>query len=163
MLPLLYPHTISEVVHYPVSTPVADYSVNDREAVRNEFDTPLDAAVIVQVSRMEEWKGQKLHLEALGRLRDLPSWVCWIIGGAQRPQEARYERELHAAAKRHGIEERVRFAGQRSDVSRILSAADIFCQPNIRSRAVRPLTGRSSPGRLTRHKQRDGWCDRDRQ
>jgi glycosyltransferase involved in cell wall biosynthesis len=79
---------------------------------------------------MEEWKGQRLHLETLGQLRDLPNWVCWIVGAAQRPQEAAYERELHAVAKQHGIEERVRFAGQRSDVPRILSAADIYCQPN---------------------------------
>jgi glycosyltransferase involved in cell wall biosynthesis len=79
---------------------------------------------------MEEWKGQRLHLETLGQLRDPPGWVCWIVGSAQRPDEARYERELHAAAKQHGIEERVRFAGQRSDVSRIMSAADIYCQPN---------------------------------
>ena len=37
---------------------------------------------------------------------------------------------MHAAAKQYGIADRVRFVGQRSDVSRILSAADIFCQPN---------------------------------
>jgi glycosyltransferase involved in cell wall biosynthesis len=63
-------------------------------------------------------------------LRDLAGWVCWIVGSAQRPDEARYERELYAVAKQNGIEERVRFTGQRSDVSRILSVADIYCQPN---------------------------------
>ena len=75
-------------------------------------------------------EGAEIHLETLGQLRDLSDWVCWIVGSAQRPDEARYERELHAVAKQHGIEERVRFVGQRSDVSRILSAADIYCQPN---------------------------------
>lgn len=127
----LYPRVATQVIYQPVRAPALVTSMNDRAEVRRELDTPLDAVVIVQVSRMEEWKGQKLHLETLGCLRDLPSWVCWIVGGAQRPQEHRYELELHALAKQRGIEERVRFAGQRSDVLRILSAADIFCQPNV--------------------------------
>jgi glycosyltransferase involved in cell wall biosynthesis len=126
----LYPRVPTQVVYCPVTPPAFSASVSDRAEVRRELNTALDATVIVQVSRMEEWKGQRLHLETLGQLRDLPGWVCWIVGAAQRPQEARYERELHAVAKQQGIEERVRFAGQRSDVPRILSAADIFCQPN---------------------------------
>ena len=126
----LYPRVATQVVYCPVSPPAFNASVNERAEVRDEFNTPGDAIVIVQVSRMEELKGQRLHLEALGRLRDLPGWVCWIVGSAQRPDEARYERELHALAKQHGIGDRVRFVGQRSDVPRILSAADIYCQPN---------------------------------
>jgi glycosyltransferase involved in cell wall biosynthesis len=126
----LYPRVPTQVVYCPVTPPAFSASVNDRAEVRRELNTPPDATVIVQVSRMEEWKGQRLHLETLGRMRDLPGWVCWMIGAAQRPNEVRYERELHAAAKQYGIEDRVRFAGQRSDVSRVLSAADIFCQPN---------------------------------
>ena len=131
MLPLLYPHATTEVVHCPVSALVADYSVKHREAVRNELDTPLDATVIVQVSRMEPLKGHRIHLEALASMRDLSDWICWMIGGAQRRQETRYELELHEVAKQLGIKERVRFLGQRNDVSRLLSAADIYCQPNI--------------------------------
>jgi glycosyltransferase involved in cell wall biosynthesis len=126
----LYPRVATQVIYCPVSPPAFNASVSDRTEVRRELNTPLDATVIVQVSRMEEWKGQRLHLETLGQLRDLPGWVCWIVGSAQRPDEARYERELHAVAKQNGIEQRVRFVGQRSDVSRILSAADIYCQPN---------------------------------
>jgi glycosyltransferase involved in cell wall biosynthesis len=131
MLPLLYPHVVAEVVHCPVSAPVAGYSVDHRGTVRYELDTPLDVTVVVQVSRTEPLKGQLVHLEALASIRDLPGWICWMVGGAQRPQEIRYELELHAAARRLGIEERVRFIGQRNDVSRLLSAADIYCQPNI--------------------------------
>jgi glycosyltransferase involved in cell wall biosynthesis len=35
-------------------------------------------------------------------------------------------------AGRLGVADRVRFAGQREDVPRLLAAADIFCQPNTR-------------------------------
>jgi glycosyltransferase involved in cell wall biosynthesis len=124
----LYPRVATQVVYCPVTPPA--FNTSDRTEVRRELNTPADATVIVQVSRMEQWKGQRLHLETLGQLRDLPGWVCWIVGSAQRPQEVRYERELHAVAKQHGIEDRVRFTGQRSDVPRILAAADIYCQPN---------------------------------
>ncbi len=127
----LYPRVATQVVYCPVAPPAFSASASDRAEVCRELNTPPDATVIVQVSRMERLKGQELHLEALGRIRDLPGWVCWMIGAAQRPSEVCYERELHAAAKQYRIEDRVRFAGQRSDVSRVLSAADIFCQPNI--------------------------------
>jgi glycosyltransferase involved in cell wall biosynthesis len=79
---------------------------------------------------MESWKGQGVLIEALGRLRDLPGWVCWVAGGPQRPRERRYMETLARAASKLGIAGRVRFLGERSDVSRILRAADIYCQPN---------------------------------
>ena len=80
---------------------------------------------------MEAWKGHRLLLEALGRLRHVPGWVLWVAGGAQRPYEARYLAELEAQATELGIRGRVRFLGQRSDVPRLLRAADIHCQPNL--------------------------------
>jgi len=63
-------------------------------------------------------------------LRDLPNWIAWIVGGAQRPRELSYLNSLKKAAVTLGIANRVMFLGQRSDVPRILAAADIHCQPN---------------------------------
>jgi glycosyltransferase involved in cell wall biosynthesis len=91
--------------------------------------------VIVQVSRMEAWKGQRVLLEALAQLRDVPQWECWQVGGAQRPAEARYLETLKADAARLGIGERVRFLGQRTDVPALLASSHIFCQPNIEPEA----------------------------
>ncbi|MFL5349886.1 MAG: glycosyltransferase, partial [Hyalangium sp.] len=89
--------------------------------------------VIVQCCRMEEGKGHRLLLDALGRLRSVPDWVLWVAGGAQRPMEVRYLAELEALASGLGIRERVRFLGQRSDVQRLLAAGDLHCQPNTAS------------------------------
>jgi glycosyltransferase involved in cell wall biosynthesis len=58
-------------------------------------------------------------------------WLLWVAGGAQRPHEAQYLKELEALATQLGIRARVRFLGQRSDVPRLLRAADIHCQPNL--------------------------------
>jgi glycosyltransferase involved in cell wall biosynthesis len=79
---------------------------------------------------MQEWKGHVLHLRALGLLKDMPGWVCWQAGGGQRPEEIRYLEELKKLAAQTGIADRVRFLGQRQDVTRLMAAADIYCQPN---------------------------------
>jgi len=129
-LPNLFPQVRDEVVYCPVSFPELIYSKSELSATRTEFDTPDDAVVIIQVSRMEECKGHVLHLEALSTLKDLPGWVCWLIGGAQRASEAAYLNKLKALASQLGIMDRMRFAGQRSDAQKLLAAADIHCQPN---------------------------------
>jgi glycosyltransferase involved in cell wall biosynthesis len=129
----LYPGVRSETVYCPVAPPSLARSEEERSKTRAELQTPDDATVIIQVSRMEPGKGQTIHLEALSLLKDLPGWVCWQVGGAQRPAEVQYLTELKKTAGRLGIADRVHFLGQRSDVARLLSAADIFCQPNTSS------------------------------
>ena len=129
-LPALYPLVRGEVVYTPVAPPEIRYSSVDRGDVREQFNTPDNAAVIVQVGRWEPYKGRMFHVEALGRLRDLPNWACWHVGSPQRPHEVQYFEEVKAAAARLGIQDRVHFVGWQSDVNRVLAAADIFCQPN---------------------------------
>ena len=103
----------------------------ERAALRAELDTPADATVIIQVSRMEAWKGHALAIGALAELGEL-SWIFWIVGGAQRPAEMTYMESLRAAAARLGVADRIRFLGERTDVRQLLAAADIHCQPNLR-------------------------------
>jgi glycosyltransferase involved in cell wall biosynthesis len=129
-LPRLFAGVPSAVVHPFVPAPPPGLE-RERAAVRAELATAEDAAVIVQVARMEPWKGHRLHLEALGRLREVPGWTAWLVGGAQRPHEARHLAELRALAASLGIADRVRFAGERGDVRRLLAAADVLCQPNL--------------------------------
>jgi glycosyltransferase involved in cell wall biosynthesis len=118
----LFPHTTAEVIHYPVSPFTgATTGLQDRAG----------HTVIVQVSRLEPWKGHELHLRALAMLRDVAGWTAWIVGGAQRPSEASYRDRLRKLALDAGIADRVRFLGERRDVREILAAADIHCQPNL--------------------------------
>lgn len=118
------------VVRYPVEDRVPrDPEV--RRAVRQELGVAEATRVILQVSRLEEWKGHALLVEALARLPHAEDWVCWMAGGAQRPEEQDYLARLKARVDTLGLSDRVRFLGQRSDVPRLLAAADIFCQPNL--------------------------------
>jgi glycosyltransferase involved in cell wall biosynthesis len=126
----LYPGVRSEIVYCSVAASENSSSEVNRKLIRAEFQTPEDATVIIQVSRMEPWKGQAEHLQGLSLLTDLPGWVCWQVGGAQSPAEEKYLRRLKELATSLGIGQRVRFLDQRRDVARLLAAADIFCQPN---------------------------------
>lgn len=128
-LPGLFPDVVSHVVHPAVPSPPV--GPVDRAAVRAELGTAPDAAVIVQVSRMEAWKGHRVLVEALGNLRDDPHWTCWMVGGAQRPHEREHLGEMQDLARRLGVAERIVFTGERRDVPRLLAAADVHCQANL--------------------------------
>jgi glycosyltransferase involved in cell wall biosynthesis len=116
-----------DVVHCPVAAPV-DRGPG-RAAVRAALDTAHDTVVIAQVSRMEAWKGHVALIGALARLPTDVDWCCWLIGGAQRPDEARYRAGLEARVAALGLAGRVRFLGERTDVAGLLHAADVFCHP----------------------------------
>ncbi|MFZ2061870.1 MAG: glycosyltransferase [Candidatus Binatus sp.] len=120
-----------EVVHYPVAAPTISYSQVDHDAARSEFTTPTDAVVVVHSSRMQEWKGHRLLMQAASRIKSNSQWILWFVGGAQRELEQSYLASLRTTAAELGIEDRVRFLGQRNDVERLLAASDIHCQPNI--------------------------------
>jgi glycosyltransferase involved in cell wall biosynthesis len=125
----LFPGVRSAVIHQPVPPPPPNRP-EARRRIRAALQAREDEAVIVQACRLERWKGHGLLLDALGRLADVPGWVCWVAGGVQRPHEAAYLTELRRQAAALGIAERVRFLGQRTDVRDLLAAADVHCQPN---------------------------------
>jgi glycosyltransferase involved in cell wall biosynthesis len=127
----VYPYALKRVVYCPVELHPTLLSSAERQAIRTELTTPETAVVIVQVSRMERWKGQLAHLQALSRLKAIPNWICWFAGGAQRPEEEKFFEELRTEAGRLGIADRIRFLKERPDVPRLLKAADIYCQPNL--------------------------------
>jgi glycosyltransferase involved in cell wall biosynthesis len=126
----VFPGVAVEVHYLPVAAPVVENRDFVRGQVRVELETPLDAVVVLQASRLERWKGQAVLVECLGRLKDSPGWVAWIAGGPQKAGEAEFLAELKAAVVQFGIADRVYYLGQRSDVSRLMTAADIYCQPN---------------------------------
>ncbi len=115
--PKLFPKTPSQVLRYPVSV-----------STEPRAETP---GAVLQVSRMEPWKGHKLLLDALALLKNLPGWHCSIAGGAQTDSETAYETKMRLYAIKLGLTERVDFLGQRSDVDSLLAAASLFCQPNL--------------------------------
>ena len=112
----LFPVTRTEVLYCPV---------NLEPEPRAEVP-----GTILQVSRMEPWKGHLLHLQALALLRDDSRWRCRMVGGAQNREETSYLAKLYTRAQALGIGERIEFLGESSDIAQQLAEASIFCQPN---------------------------------
>lgn len=126
----LFTRSPVEVVYLPVAPPVLKDRELVRREVRAELGAPPDAVVILQASRLEAWKGQAVHIRALGQMKDVPGWVAWIAGGPQKVGESDFLEALRSEAERLGIADRVKFLGQRSDIPRLMAAADVYCQPN---------------------------------
>ena len=88
-------------------------SETDAAKTRAELQTPEDATVIIQVSRIE-LEGHMPHLEALSLLKKCRV-VCWQ--SAARTFQARHDSGgIKEDALQLGIAERVRFLDERSDV-----------------------------------------------
>lgn len=144
--PTLVIHTSNFIAHtcagnFPAAVPQLAFHapIDDRTpplqpARRRELRAQLGASerdrVIIQVGRMERWKGHAMLLQALAHLRDQPELRCWIVGGTQQPAEAAYLNELKNLVRQQGLEARVSFLGERTDVPTLLACADIFCSPN---------------------------------
>lgn len=125
-----FAHAKSAVCYLPVPVWRFEESAGDPASIRAELGTPPETTVVIQVSRMEPGKGHAQLLDALAGIRQSSGWEAWLVGGAQRPEEVAYERELHARAHALNIAERIRFLGDRTDVPALLLAADVFCHPN---------------------------------
>ncbi|MFC1639810.1 glycosyltransferase family 4 protein [Gemmatimonadota bacterium] len=119
------------VVYPPVPPPTASSRLaSTRENVREELGAPTNTTVILQVGRIEPGKGHLIHLEAAATLLDQPDWIIVQVGAAQRPEEQTYQLELERSTHDLGLDGRVRFVGERTDMDRIYAAADIYCQPS---------------------------------
>jgi glycosyltransferase involved in cell wall biosynthesis len=119
-----------DVVHCPVAPPSISYSQSNRDSVRSELTTPANSVVVIHTGRMEPLKGHRFLMQAASIIKLNSQWIIWFVGGAQRRSEQDYLASLHSTAKELGIADRIRFIGQRNDVSRLLAASDIHCQPN---------------------------------
>jgi glycosyltransferase involved in cell wall biosynthesis len=88
---------------------------------RSEFETPINAPVVLVLSRLHEKKGIDTALRAVAAL---PGFYLWLAGDG--PQRRRYE----ALAKSLGIGDRVRFLGWRTDRKSLLAACDVCALPS---------------------------------
>jgi glycosyltransferase involved in cell wall biosynthesis len=117
------------VVHPLVNQPPSPDLAAIRQ-LRAQWGVDPKDAVILQASRFDSWKGHRNLLEALGAMRDVPGWRCWIAGAPQRPEEETYKQELVGRVHSLGLSQRVSFIGHRDDMEAVLAACDVYCQPN---------------------------------
>jgi glycosyltransferase involved in cell wall biosynthesis len=123
-------HVRTQVIYAPVEPQLVP--VESRARIRRALGAPERAVVIAFAARLERWKGHELLLRAVSELERQTNadFRVWIAGGAQRPHEEVYLKELTDWVQGAGLSSRVTFLGQRSDVPALFAAADVFCQPN---------------------------------
>lgn len=112
-----------EVVYNAVELDAFEPLMDPREA-RRSLAIPEDASVVVTVGRLVPWKGQEIFLRALAPLIERRPGLLGLVVGGEEVYASEYPARLRQLAAEMGVERHVRFMGHRSDVPRILAAAD---------------------------------------
>ena len=118
-----------EVMRFAISPSKTPNAEAARDALRSKLNVASETVVILQASRIEEWKGQHILIEALAKLSTKVPWAVLIAGGTQRKAEEDYFGKLHRRVHELNLTDKVTFLGQRRDV-RLLMRADIFTPSN---------------------------------
>jgi glycosyltransferase involved in cell wall biosynthesis len=92
-----------------------------RKEARRKLELPEEGFIVGTVGRLEEQKGQKFLLEAIGRLRRQGKELSLLLIGSGREEE-----RLRETARREGVTEDVQFLGTRRDLPDLFRAMDAF-------------------------------------
>jgi glycosyltransferase involved in cell wall biosynthesis len=113
------------VVHNAIDLSRFSQQQGARDAVRAELGLTPDEPVLISVAMLRPGKGVGSLLRALRLLvdRGFAGSLVLVGDGSERAR-------LEATARDLELGDRVRFLGQRSDVPRLLSAADLYVLPS---------------------------------
>lgn len=104
----------------------------DASAVRAGLGIAADAEVAGVVGNIQEWKGQRVLVRALARLKETrPRLVALLVGGIHRSGEA-YAAEVKREAEAAGVADRVVWTGPRADVPDLMNAMDVVVHTSVR-------------------------------
>ena len=104
------------------SVSVSDSTESQKSKIRNEFDIPDDAFLLLSVGELNE---NKNHSRVIQAIKDLK--IYYIIAG-----KGEKEFELKNLIRNLNAENRVKLAGFRTDITDFYSAADALILPSIR-------------------------------
>lgn len=100
--------------------------------VRREIGVPAEAPCVVIAGNVQEWKGQRVLVEAMARVVAIhPRAHCIIVGGVHRAGEE-YARTVRLRAAELGLNGSVHFLGFRKDVADVMNAADVVVHASVR-------------------------------
>jgi glycosyltransferase involved in cell wall biosynthesis len=98
-----------------------------RSRLRQEWGIPADGILCFTAARLDPCKGYQYQIMAIQKLRQEACfsqlYFVWVGRG-------RVSDRLRKMVKELGLEDRVRFLGERTDVAELLDAADIFVLPS---------------------------------
>jgi glycosyltransferase involved in cell wall biosynthesis len=104
----------------------------DRDDVREELGIDAAAPVVGVVGNIQEWKGQRILLEAMVEVtKTYPDAIAMIVGGAHRSGR-QYADGLRQFVAEKGLGDNVVFTGAREDVSDLMRSMDVVAHTSIR-------------------------------
>ncbi len=119
-------HVIPQCLDASVFSPASDV---EKSALRRKLNLPDHEVVTVYTGRLVRYKGLPVLLEAWKELcANQPTGLLLLVGGGG-VDIYNCEDELRAYAEAHGLEKRVRFTGDVTNVPDYLRAADIYAFP----------------------------------
>ena len=96
-------------------------SLQEKLEVRQNLEVGPDEVLVGNVSRLEERKGHIYYIEAAKALLQKHHNLCFLIIG-----DGEFRPVLEEVVRQAGLQERVRFAGFRTDIDRVIGALDIL-------------------------------------
>jgi len=114
------------VIHNGLPQDTVQINDEDRAAIRQEFGIPLDAIVLTNIASFVEFKGQRSLIDAMKCLVERHTNVhCLLVGDGE------LSGDLQHHTKEMELENKIHFAGYRTDISALLSASDVYVQPSL--------------------------------
>lgn len=101
----------------------------DPVGLREELGAGPDDVVVLSAARLVPEKGHALLLRAVSQIESIDRPMLWIAG------EGPEQETLTSQVQQLGLSRWVRLLGFRSDIPRLLRAADILCHPSRREGA----------------------------
>ncbi|MEG3981376.1 glycosyltransferase [Microcoleus sp. T3B2] len=103
-------------------------NLSTRQRLRQEQGIPESAVVCFTAARLTPIKGYQYQLQAIAQLKNRPIWpqIYFVWAGPGSTTHDNLEPELRATVSKLGVEEQVKFLGQRWDIADWLDASDIF-------------------------------------
>ena len=93
---------------------------------------PEDKPIVTLIGRLTNWKGQKLLIEALSKIKD-EEFFCVLIGDDQG--RTKYTEELHNMIEKNGMEDRFAFIRHTLDVPAAMMVSDVVLSTSIEPEA----------------------------
>ena len=126
--------TQTRVIYPPVDTTEFDpapVSTGD-PSVRAKFDIDPDVPLLCAVGNLNPAKGHEYLLEATAAVRDQYGEVAVLVAGKVLDTRREYFERLKRRRAELGLDDTVNYLGRRSDIPRLLAAADLFVLSSVK-------------------------------